>query len=141
MPAKTILLGIIAASQVSCTGASGPGEQACGESFCVIGTRQGDLAKASPVEDFNLYRLQAGRATFDIYEGNAPPTSGATIERIRVDSAEWELRREGNRLTARIFRQHLRWPQYLVVTMHCEDVSTCSLRDFLRDIDLRDPGY
>ena len=47
----------------------------CGEAFCLT-EKPTSISKTTPVEDFNLYRVEMAGKHFLIYEGNHPNTQG-----------------------------------------------------------------
>ena len=124
----------------SCSSPSAPAVEACGESFCVGGLMPGDLSKRTPIEDFNLYRFERNGTRFLIYEGNAPRESGGVVERVRAGRFEWELLRDAETAGARLFREHLRWPQYLVITAECPSGERCGLDELVGDVRPFDPA-
>ena len=86
---------------------------ACGESFCLPkGAKL--ISRESPVEDFNLYRVEADGDRFLIYEGNAPQRSkGSVVLTMGKD-----------------------WPQYLEVSGPCS-VLNCPLKPFAAKLTRR----
>lgn len=91
-----------------------PSAKVCGESFCFPdGTNV--LSREAPVEDFNLYRVEARGQRFTVYEGNAPQRRRGSIV------IPWA---QG-------------WPNYLEVTGPCASPSTCAARAFAAEITRR----
>jgi len=136
----TAVLSVLAISSASaCSAASDPVVEACGESFCIRGVAQDRLTKTSPVEDFNLYRVQTDNRLFVIYEGNAPQTDDRVVGRVRIQDAAWELLRATDHVGARTYRERLQWPQYLVVTTRCPANEQCPTEGFIRLIRLIEP--
>ncbi len=91
-----------------------PSSRVCGESFCFPeGTKL--LSREAPVEDFNLYRVEAEGERFMVYEGNAP------------------MRRQGSI----VIPWAARWPNYLEVTGPCSSSTKCPVKAFSAKITRR----
>lgn len=102
-----LVAGLIACSDTSPT-------EVCGESFCFPdGTKL--ISREAPVEDFNLYRVEAKGARFVVYEGNAPQRRQGSIV---IPWAE-------------------RWPTYLEVSGPCASPSNCPARSFAAELTHR----
>ena len=97
---------------VGCSSATQP--SACGESFCLPhGAKL--ISRESPVEDFNLYRVEANGQRFVIYEGNHPKRRhGSVILTIGKE-----------------------WPNFLEVSGPCASEDNCAARSFAKMIVLR----
>jgi hypothetical protein len=132
------LLGLCSAC--ACSGSTVPVVEACGESFCIQGIAQNRLIKTTPVEDFNLYRVQTNGRLFVIYEGNAPQSDEAVVGHVRANGSAWDLLRANDHIGARSYRERLQWPQYLVVTTSCAAASQCPIEGFIRSIRLLEPA-
>jgi hypothetical protein len=122
------------ASTSGCSADNRPVTQACGETFCIHGVSQASLAKTTPVEDFNLYRIRAQDRLFVIYEGNNPQSNEVTVGHLRANEMDWDMLRGTNHVGARTSRGS--FPQYLVVTTACSPNQECPIEDFIRDIHL-----
>jgi hypothetical protein len=99
-----LIAGLLACSE-------DPSSSVCGESFCFPkGTKL--LSRQTPVEDFNLYRVEAKGQRFVVYEGNAPQRRKGSIV------IPWA---EG-------------WPTYLEVNGPCASPSNCAAKSFAAEI-------
>lgn len=117
-----------------CSAATAGGD--CGDSFC-LPPGAALLAKRTPVEDFNLYRVQWRGGRFLIYEGNAPDEGegvGATLP-VRHDPRA-KLRRSGGRGSVAL-RMHPQWPNYLQVNGPCGEEDPCAVVRLARSITRR----
>ena len=123
----------------ACTSPSLPIVEACGESFCIRGLAPRGLVKRTPVEDFNLDRFERDGMAVSIYEGNAPRESGGVVDRVRLGRFEWELLRDGETAGERLFRGHLQWPQYLVISGACPSGGRCGVHELVGDVRPFDP--
>jgi hypothetical protein len=132
------LLGLCSAC--ACGGRTVPVVEACGESFCIRGIARNGLIKTTPVEDFNLYRVETNGRLFVIYEGNAPRSDEAVVGHVRANGSDWDLLRGDDHVGARSRRARLQWPQYLVVTTSCATAGQCPIEGFIRSIRLVDPA-
>jgi hypothetical protein len=84
---------------------------ACGESFCLPAGAQ-LLSKETPVEDFNLYRVEAEGKRFLIYEGNHPKRAeGSIVIPIKKD-----------------------WPNFLEVSGPCTGPGDCAVKTFAAEL-------
>jgi hypothetical protein len=86
----------------------------CGESFCLPdGAKL--ISRETPVEDFNLYRVEANGDRFLIYEGNHPQRrKGSIVLTVGED-----------------------WPAFLEVSGRCSSEHDCPVRSFAKAIVLR----
>jgi hypothetical protein len=86
----------------------------CGENFCLPkGTKL--ISRETPVEDFNLYRVEANGERFLIYEGNHPQrSSGSVVLNVGKD-----------------------WPAFLEVSGPCVSKKDCAVRSFASTIVIR----
>lgn len=107
-PTIAILLGTLAA----CSGGPQPG--ICGESFCLPSGAM-LVGRETPVEDFNLYRVEEGGNRFVIYEGNHPE------------------RRQGS-VVLTVGKE---WPNYLEVSGPCASKQDCAVRSFAARLVIR----
>jgi hypothetical protein len=87
----------------------------CGESFCMpVGAKL--ISRETPVDDFNIYRVDYDGQRFLIYEGNAPAR--------RPRSVVLETKQK-------------RWPQFVEVNGPCANDRDCATRSFAAKISLR----
>jgi len=95
-----------------CTRSAEP--SVCGESFCLPNGAK-LIGRETPVEDFNLYRVEAQGDRFLIYEGNAPQRSeGSVVLTVGKD-----------------------WPNFLEVSGPCVSKEDCAVKSFAAKISLR----
>jgi hypothetical protein len=86
----------------------------CGESFCLPeGAKL--ISRETPVEDFNLYRVEAHGDRFLIYEGNAPQRSEGSVV-LTVGKG---------------------WPNFLEISGPCASMENCAVKSFATKITLR----
>lgn len=103
---------LLLAGLLSCSEQSSP--KVCGESFCFPrGAKL--LSREAPLEDFNLYRVEAKGQRFVVYEGNAPQREDGSI------LIPWA---KG-------------WPSYLEVSGPCASPSNCAAKSFAAEITRR----
>ena len=109
MRVARLLPSLLLFGLVGCSEASSP--KVCGESFCFPeGTKL--LSQEAPVEDFNLYRVEANGQAFVVYEGNAPQRHQGSFV------LPW---RKG-------------WPNYLEISGPCASPSNCAAMSFAAEI-------
>ena len=92
---------------------SGP-PPVCGESFCLPKDAK-LLSRESPVEDFNLYRVEADGQRFLIYEGNSPRREAGSI----------------------VLTMEEKWPAYLEVSGPCSNEKSCAVKSFTAKLSRR----
>ena len=86
----------------------------CGNSFCLPKGAK-IISRESPVEDFNLYRVDFEGDQFLIYEGNAPQRSeGSVVLTIGKD-----------------------WPAFVEVNGPCTSDDNCAVKKFASKVILR----
>jgi hypothetical protein len=86
----------------------------CGESFCLPkGAKL--ISREAPVEDFNLYRVEAQGDRFLIYEGNAPQRSEGSV----------------------VLNLGSNWPNFLEVSGPCASKDNCAVQAFASKITVR----
>lgn len=102
-----LIVGLMACTETSAA-------KVCGESFCFPDETK-LLSRETPVEDFNLYRVEARGERFVVYEGNAPQ------------------RRQGSI----VIPWNESWPNYLEVTGPCAEPSNCAAKSFAAEITRR----
>lgn len=74
----------------------------CGESFCLPGSAR-LMSRETPVEDFNLYHVEADGQEFVLYEGDYPQESEGSI----------------------VIPWGAKWPKYLEVSGRCASTTNC----------------
>jgi hypothetical protein len=115
MPLTRLVPSLLFAGLVACSGPSTP--KVCGESFCFPdGTKL--LSREAPVEDFNLYRVEAFGERFVVYEGNAPQRAKGSVI-IPIDQG---------------------WPNYVEVNGPCASPQNCAVQSFAAKISRRKPA-
>jgi hypothetical protein len=103
---------MLLATLAACSGA--PRSAVCGESFCLPeGAKL--LSRETPIEDFNLYRVEEGGNRFVIYEGNHPQRGQGSV----------------------VLTIGKRWPNYLEVSGPCAREQDCALRSFAARLVMR----
>lgn len=106
-PTIAILFGTLAA----CSGAH---SRVCGESFCLPNGAK-LVERETPVEDFNLYRVEEGGNRFVIYEGNYPQRGQGSV----------------------VLTIGKRWPNYLEVSGPCASKQDCAVESFAAKLVIR----
>jgi hypothetical protein len=86
----------------------------CGESFCLPKGAK-IISRQSPVEDFNLYRVEANANRFVIYEGNHPQRRHRSV----------------------VLTVGKDWPAFLEVSGPCASKEDCAVRLFAAKIAVR----
>jgi hypothetical protein len=105
-------IALLLASLDACSGAAQP--SVCGESFCLPeGAKL--ISRETPVEDFNLYRVQDAGKRFLIYEGNHPQRGKGSI----------------------VLTVGKQWPYYLEVSGPCASQQDCAVRTFAAKLTIR----
>lgn len=105
-------VGLALLALIGCSSAAGPG--VCGESFCLPGGAK-LISRETPVEDFNLYRVEYAGNRFVIYEGNHPKRSPGSV----------------------VLTLGKKWPAYLEVSGPCASKGSCAVWSFAAKIRLR----
>lgn len=105
-------IALLLASLTGCSGAAR--STVCGESFCLPdGAKL--VSRETPVEDFNLYRVEEGGNRFFIYEGNHPQRGQGSV----------------------VLTTGKQWPNYLEVSGPCASKEDCAARSFAAKLAIR----
>jgi hypothetical protein len=115
----------------------------CGDSFCIRSVNRQDVAKSSPVEDFNIYRVSYRDRVYQIYEGNNPRPPGRLLNVLALELPEYRvaLYQDGDIIEARFDRGDVDRPfaigenppsQFLVISTRCEDSGHCGIEQIAR---------
>jgi len=86
----------------------------CGESFCLPSDAK-LISRESPVEDFNLYRVQWRSNRFMIYEGNYPQRRSASV----------------------VIKTRKTWPAFIEVSSQCGSGRDCGATALAAMLTLR----
>lgn len=112
MPSTRSFPLLLIAALVACSEQAPP--KVCGDSFCFPqGTKL--LSRETPVEDFNLYRIEVQGERFVVYEGNAPQRRPGSI----------------------VIPWSEAWPTYLEVTGPCAFPARCAAKRVAAEITRR----
>ena len=106
---------------VACIGCSSTSLPYCGEAFCLTEPPT-KVSKQTPVEDFNVYRIEYGSKRLHIYEGNHPDTSelkpGAelTSELLPPGFIEGRFFEDTQSYQLVLRTPYTDWPKYVVLS-------------------------
>jgi hypothetical protein len=137
---KGFLLFPVCSALIACQVPAAAAPAYCGESFCINTTQTISVSKTTPVEDFNLYKIEFNKRTYQIYEGNYPQPPGQLVRRIRSEGSETvDLYRSNGIITLKFDRGRPknpvvsadeRIPRYLMAWTRCPASEECSLPEF-----------
>ena len=121
---KQCVPAVLAVSALA--GCSSPSNHYCGEAFCLT-ENPTKVSKTSPVEDFNLYRVELAGKQFLVYEGNRPNTQGdrpfgpIDADQLPKGFASGQLfgGDRGYQILLRTRRSD--WPNYVAVSLATKD--------------------
>ena len=118
-----------------CSGQQPRGE--CGKSFCLPADAK-IIARLTPVEDFNFYRMNWHGHLVEIYEGNQPmkrPEATSTTVKLPINSASTLRLYEGG--GSILIRMGDDWPEFLEVLGPCSSPKQCPVASFAAELSRR----
>lgn len=107
----------------------------CGETFCF---RAGAsiVEKESPVEDYNLYKVNFRGQSFQIYEGNSPSPAVLNGRMIEKSGRKISTGMVNNKLVVRVSWIARSWPQFLQFSSHSLGSSQKDLLDLADQVEI-----
>ena len=109
----------------------------CGESFCL--PKDASITdRQTPVEDFNLYRVERQGQQFRIYEGNHPDLGAAARTPLRLPlDPKANLAVRGGRGSVLLRIRKNGWPSFIEISGPCASERQCPVVDLARTVSRR----